>query len=138
MFASSAKLVLERAIANDPTLTHLKWPMFVINNDDARTLANALSNNIFVKRLDFWNTFVPIRHVNLLMHALALNNTLTTLHLNHAVHDDKHAVAWANAFGRACTLNHVSLAQNHISSVGASALAQAIAHNQSLIRLDLS
>ncbi len=109
-------------ILHDPTLS---------DSDKAQIIAQILSENPGINRLDFYNK-IKYDDITILTNALRGNNTIATLNLSTNKIDDAGASALAEGLKGNSTITSLELAGNKIGDAGASALADALKVNSTI------
>ena len=100
-----------------------------IGTDGAKALAELLTTNTSITKLDLGNNRITTEGIKALVEAIKSNNSITSLNLNSNSIDDEGAKSLAELIQTSATVVKINLAGNKITAKGAKYLAEAIKAN---------
>lgn len=129
--------LLDRIARNDPALTSIKENGFIINDEDAQNLAQALHTNTSLTDMDLALNNIGAEGARSLARELETNTSLTSINLGGNQLCDQGAQSFAEMLEINQSLTDISLFCNFICAPGAQRLGDALTINNTLKSLDL-
>lgn len=129
---------LSRVSRNDPSLKWIDAMCFLMGNDGARLLADALQTNSYVTKINLRLNHIGVEGIEALVDVLENNHTVTELNLAANELGDEGALHIARLIKKTRSLAKLTLMRCNITSIGTQVIATSLLSNSSLTWLNIS
>ena len=120
-------------------IPHLDLSESMLNDDGIIKLFTTLQCNTYIKQLDVSRNDISSIGVTAISECLNINNTLQELNVSHnKLLDDGVKIICESLKTNNCTLQMLKVADNGITNVGATEIADTIKVNETLLHLNIS